>query len=197
MTKLQLQDLEKFITLLHQVQKTKRLAFRPGETECSNTAEHTFELALMCWYIAKTEELNLDHEKILKYALAHDLIEAYAGDTPAYDIEGQKTKEVREHAALKRIRLEFPEFPELIAIIEEYELKLTPESLFVYATDKLIDPLGASCDVEISHFKQNNITYHNLRTYKDSKIAYSSTIQSYWKMLCHKLEKNLSFYFKI
>ena len=195
MTQLQLPDLEKFICLLHQVQRTKRMAFRPGETEKSNTAEHTFELTLMCWYIAQVENLNLNHEKILKYALAHDIIEAYSGDTPAYDIEGQKTKVVREHAALEKIRSEYLEFPELISIIEEYESKSTPESLFVYATDKILDPLGASCDTYVSHFKQGNVTYQEMRTYKDSKIDRHSTIKKYWEMLCIKLEQNLDFYF--
>jgi putative hydrolase of HD superfamily len=196
MSNLKLSDLERFIALLHQAQRVKRFVHRPGEKEPSNTGEHTFELAMLCWYIAEVEKLNLNHEKIVKYALAHDLIEAYSGDTPAYDTEGQKTKADREKVALERIRLEFPEFPELISLIEEYESKATEESRFVYAADKLIDPLGVSLETIATHWKEKGVSYNDMRTYKDAKIAQYPLIQKYWELLCVKFEKNLGFYFK-
>ena len=37
---------------------------------------------MTAWYIANIEKSNLSIEKILKYALIHDLPEVYAGDTP-------------------------------------------------------------------------------------------------------------------
>ena len=66
MTNLKLPDLERFMTLLHATQKVKRVSRRPGETNSTNTAEHTFELVMLCWYIAGVEKLELNHEKILK-----------------------------------------------------------------------------------------------------------------------------------
>ncbi|OGG89362.1 hypothetical protein A2592_02820 [Candidatus Kaiserbacteria bacterium RIFOXYD1_FULL_42_15] len=196
MTNLKLPDLERFMTLLHATQKVKRVSRRPGETNSTNTAEHTFELVMLCWYIAGVEKLELNHEKILKYALAHDLIEAYSGDTPAYDNAGQKTKAAREHAALDRICTEFSEFPELISVIKEYESKSTEESRFVYATDKLMDPLNCSMEPKSTLWKELDITYSDVRKYKDSKIVQYPLINNYWGLLCKKLEKNLAFYFK-
>ena len=166
----------------------KRFVRRPGETEPSNTGEHTFELALMCWYIAACENLDLDQEKILKYALAHDLVEAYAGD-------GQKDKAEREHAALKRIEQEFPEFPELLATIKAYEEKADKESVLVYAVDKLVDPLGVSLETVETHWKQHDVTYQDMRQYKDSKISNCPLIQAYWEELCAKFEQDEDFYF--
>ncbi|PJC56032.1 hypothetical protein CO026_02530 [Candidatus Kaiserbacteria bacterium CG_4_9_14_0_2_um_filter_41_32] len=196
MTNLKLPDLERFMTLLHATQKVKRVSRRPGETNSTNTAEHTFELVMLCWYIAGVEKLGLNHEKILKYALAHDLIEAYAGDTPAYDTEGQKTKHERERNAFEKIKAEFPEFPELITTIESYEDRDDEESKFVYAADKLMDPLNCSLEPKSTLWKELDITYSDVRKYKDSKIAQYPLINNYWGLLCEKLEKNLAFYFK-
>lgn len=190
-----LENLEKFATLLHKVQRVKRFAKRPNEKEFTNTAEHTFEVAMMSWYIASVEGLDLDFEKILKYALAHDLIEAYAGDTPAFDTIGQKDKTKREEAAIARIKSEFTEFADLLNIINSYENKNDPESKFVYATDKIVDPLNLSMDDNPSFWKDSNISYQTLRNYKDSKIAKDPTVTKIWKLLIEKLEVNLKRYF--
>ncbi len=192
---LSLAQLEGFMRLLHAAQRVKRVARLPGETEQRNTAEHTFELALFAWYIATTEKLDLDIEKVIKYALAHDLIEGYAGDTFIYDSEAQKTKADREAQALARIEKEFPEFPELAYLIHEYEKKETKESKFVYALDKLIDPLNTSMDDERSLWKDFNISYADVRAYKDPKIAQSPFVQGYWDMLCQKLDARKDFFF--
>jgi putative hydrolase of HD superfamily len=192
---LTLPHLEQFMQLLHAVERVKRFARRPGETTPNTTAEHTFELALLCWYIAHAEKLPLDHEKILKYALAHDLIEAYAGDTPAYDTAGQVDKAAREHAALERITAEFPNFPELIATITAYEAKVDEEARFVYATDKLVDPLNTSMEEGLTHWKERGVTYQDMRTYKDAKIAHHPTIARLWQLLIEKIEIRKDHYF--
>lgn len=192
---LTLPQLERFMQLLHAVQRVKRFARRPGETTPTTTAEHTFELALTCWYIAHTAGLSLDQEKILKYALAHDLIEAYAGDTPAYDTAGQADKAAREQAAVTRIAAEFPEFPELITVIHAYEAKSDEEARFVYATDKLVDPLNTSMEEGLTHWKEHGVTYQDMRTYKDAKIAKHSTIARLWTALTEKIERRRSHYF--
>jgi len=188
-------ELESFMQLLHAVQKVQRVARVPDEKQYRNTAEHTFELAMVCWYIATTNKLALDQEKILKYALAHDLIEAYAGDTFINDTQARKDKVLREETALVQLTENFQEFPELIEIIHSYEEKADVESVFVYATDKLIDPLNASMEKTQSIWKDNNMTYVDLREYKDPKIALSKDIQPYWEELCKKLEANKDFFF--
>ncbi len=190
-----LENLEKLLTLLHEVQRVKRVARRPDEQEMTNTAEHTFELAMMCWYIASTNKLDLNLEKILKYALAHDVIEAYAGDTYLFDEEARKTKVAREAAALERLEKEFPEFPDFLSTIHEYEQRNTPESKFVYATDKLIDPLDASMEKIQSIWKDKNVSWDTMIASKKDKIALSDTISIYWKKLVAKLESKKDFFF--
>lgn len=190
-----LQNLEQFMRLLHKVQNVKRVARIPDEAEYRNTAEHTFELALLSWYIASVNKLDLDHGKILKYALAHDLIEGYAGDTPAHDVKAQKLKAAKEAAALARIEEEFSEFPDLLAIIHAYEARADAESRFVYATDKLVDPLNASMEETQSIWKDLGMSYEYMREYKDRKIALSEHIVPYWQQLLAKLEAKRDFFF--
>ena len=168
-----LQKLEKFTRLLHGVQRVKRVARLPDEKEMSNTVEHSFKLAMLCWYIADANKLTLNYEKIFKYALAHDVIEAYAGDTPTYDTESQKTKHVREAESLNRIESEFPEFSGLTQTIHEYESRSTPEARFVYAADKLIDPLEASMETTQSMWKEFDMSWDSFISYKKDKIAMS------------------------
>lgn len=190
-----LESLEKFMRLLHGVQRVKRVARRPDEREMTNTAEHTFELSLVCWYIIAVNNLSLNLEKVLRYALAHDLIEAYAGDTYAYDEEARKTKAIREAAALERIEQEFPEFSDLTQTIHEYETRRTPEARFVYAADKLVDPLNASMEEVQSFWKEFDVSWNTLMEHKNPKIALSEHIVPLWDELVKKLEAKRGFFF--
>ncbi len=191
-----LENLDKLMQFLHRFQNVKRVARIPGETEYRNAAEHSFEVVMLAWYITKTDELELDLEKVMKYALAHDLLEAYAGDSYIYDKEAQETKEQREHDAVERIKSEFLEFEELSEIIHAYEKKEDAESKFVYALDKLVDPLNSSLETGQSIWKDLNVSYGELRAYKDKKIEESdSHVLKYWKQLVKRLEDKIDFYF--
>lgn len=190
-----LKQLENFMRLLHAVQNVQRIARIPDETKLRNTAEHTFELTMVCWYLNNANNLKLNTEKILMYSLAHDLIEAYAGDTYVYDEEGKKDKQKREQEALEKLKDNFQEFPELIQTIENYEERKDAESNFVYATDKLVDPLNISMERKSSFPKEKGVRYSQMRKYKDPKIAQSEHIVPYWKEVCKKFEANKDFFF--
>lgn len=190
-----LEQLENFMRLVHDVERTKRVAQRPDEPENTSTGEHTFELVMMCWYLASTNKLDLDHEKVLKYALAHDLVEGWAGDTYIGDEEAHQTKKVREAAAFQKIKEIFIEFPELIETIEAYERREDPESKFVYAADKLIDPLHGSMEQKPTYWKKNGMTFEEACAYKDPRIEGEANIEPYWKEVRARLEANKEFYF--
>jgi putative hydrolase of HD superfamily len=192
---LTLSDLESFMRLLHATQNTERRGRIPDEQKWRNTAEHTFELTMLAWYVASVQKLPLDLQKVLSYALAHDIIEAYAGDTPITDAEALKTKVAREEAALQRIEEEFPEFSELTDTIHAYEKREDAESRFVYALDKLVDPLNASMEETQSIWKELNMTYEQMRTYKDPKIAYCDDVVPFWNELTQKLMSKKGFFF--
>lgn len=127
-----------FIRLLHEFQLVERVAATPDLSRRENDVEHSYFLAMLCWYLCDALRLDYSREKIFQYALAHDLIEAYSGDTFFLDIEAQKTKKEREENARVRIAGEFPEFEDLHVTIEAYENQKDPEALFVHAIDKVL-----------------------------------------------------------
>lgn len=192
-----LAKLEQFAHFIHLLHDVDRVARTPGAERFSNTAEHSFQVAFLAWFVLDTLNLPLDREKVLRYALAHDVIEAYAGDTYIYDTKARETKERREREAFEKVRENFSEFSSLIETVDAYEKRGDEESKFVYALDKLIDPLNITMEEGRSLWKECGVSYDDIRSYKDKKIATSEYIDPYWKQLLEKIEKNKSLYFDI
>ncbi|MDD3646344.1 MAG: HD domain-containing protein [Candidatus Gracilibacteria bacterium] len=126
----------RFIELLDKMKDIKRIILlRNGGLE--SDAEHSYHLAMMVLVLAEDfPELNI--EKCLKFALVHDLVEIYAGDTEALNTEQENTKKQREEDALIELEKQyFQVIPEIINLIKEYELRESKEARFVYSLDKV------------------------------------------------------------
>jgi putative hydrolase of HD superfamily len=108
-----------------------------------NDAEHSWHLALMAMLLseyANTKELNL--ARVIEMVLVHDLVEIDAGDTYCYDDAGNAGKVERERQSAERV---FGLLPNdhgwrLRKLWEEFEERVTPESRFAAALDR-IQPL--------------------------------------------------------
>lgn len=127
--------------LVLQFGKTMRATLHPDGTPESDTT-HTVMLGLLaCAYAAKAAP-NLDRGLIAEFSLVHDLVEAYAGDTPTLkhmSAADKEEKAEREHAALQRIKNELgAAFPWIHETIEAYESLATPEARFVKTLDKAV-----------------------------------------------------------
>jgi putative hydrolases of HD superfamily len=107
-----LQGLIKLADILNRLQGIERRLYVRGKKRRENDLEHSFQLAFFTWYILEVTGMRLDQGRAIKYALIHDLVEAYAGDAPFYFTTkaDERKKKNRESAALKRITREFPEF---------------------------------------------------------------------------------------
>ena len=148
------------------------LRYREGHVE--NDAEHIYHLAMVCWSANHQYELGLRDEKILKYALVHDLVELYAGDTDAFgDKERIASKKKNEADALRKLKQNYSEFHELFEAIDEYSEKINQEAHLVNIMDKLV------AAVNIWHSKDD---YHMRR-----KIS----IETWKKRLFEKIDYNL------
>lgn len=181
-----LQKILKFIEFTHEIQKVERAIYIRGQTRKENDMEHQYQLAMLAWYIISTEKLKLNIGKVLQYALAHDIVEAYAGDTFFFGPRRGKTQ--REKAALKRIEKEFPEFKDLHKIIENYEHKKDKESRFVYALDKIL-PI---CNIYFDKgrlWKEQQISLPLLLSKKKAKVAVAPELKSYYAELASLLKK--------
>ena len=118
-----MQDLIAVQKLINDFAKVKRSVYMPESDDYENDVHHSFSLALLAWQIHDKLNLDLDVAKILKYALVHDLVEVYAGDTHAFSTAaGRKRKLLKEAESLKKLRQEFAElFPDLTDTMAAYD----------------------------------------------------------------------------
>lgn len=191
-----LAPLLEFVKFTHLFQKIDRVVLVNGEQEWENDSEHSFQLALTAWYIVEHANLDLDLGNVIRMALVHDLVEAYAGDTFIYDKpKVLATKEKREKEALERIKGNFPSFSSLHQLIEEYEAKQTRESRFVYALDKLLPILNIYTDGGRT-WHQEGITLNQLLGAKTDKISLSPEVVPFYKEMVAILRQHSSRLFR-
>ena len=186
-----LKNLLDFVQFTHEFREVIRIARSPNGERFENDAEHSYQLAMVAWYIIETDKLKLNKELIFMYALSHDLVEIYAGDTYTFDKNQSHhdTKKQREKEALHKIKVRFPQFKSLIKAIEKYEQKKDKESKFIYALDKLIPPIQIYMEGgKLWHEK--NVSFDELIDNKNKKIAVSPNIEKYWKEILKIIEDN-------
>lgn len=188
------QDLARILNtvrLLNKFRLVERTVRVNGADRLENDVEHSYNLALLAWYIATDNKLALDRDLILKYALIHDLVEVYAGDTYLFTTnkEERNTKVQREKDAALRLKEEMPEFTELHELIEGYEAREDKESRFVYALDKIQPMLNIYTD-DGRTWKEMGVTIDMLVEYKKEKVAVSPEIEVYFNDLIALLRED-------
>lgn len=115
--------------------RVDRITQHPDGYPESDT-DHTVMLALVAAELAPP---RLDRGRVLAYAIVHDLVEVYAGDTPtlvALDEAGRRAKDAREAAALARFRDELGADSWVVRTIEAFEAQADPEARWVKLLDK-------------------------------------------------------------
>lgn len=169
-------------SLLLQFQAVIRASQVPGENRGENDVEHSYILAMGAWYLAPHFP-ELDSQKLIKIALAHDIVEIHAGDTPAFGPqEDIATKEAREKKALDRLAKEWADFPDMLEAILDYKNKASAEAKFVYALDKIL-PAILNYLSQGATWKRFNVTIEDFIVEKERKIPKDSPLWSYYEQL--------------
>lgn len=179
--------------LTHAFQHIQRRLHVTGEERWENDAEHSYQLALVAWYIVQKEQLPLKFDKVCMYALAHDLVEVYAGDTFAHDKDAavHASKAERERQAAVKLRDEFVDFPEMHEAIQGYEHLIDEESKLVYALDKILPPTNIYIDGGRT-WRELGITYEMIAKAKADKVAVSPVIKKYWDVILSSIQEEES-----
>ena len=105
-----------------------------------NDAEHSWHMALTALILFEYCTIEgVDINRVIRMILIHDLVEIYAGDTFAYDIEGNETKESREQVSATKLYSILPENQniEYRELWEEFEKMETPDAIYASAIDRL------------------------------------------------------------
>jgi len=106
-----------------------------------NNAEHSFMLSLVAVVLAEEHYRQLDRALVAKYALIHDLVEVYVGDTASHNLDddGWRRKEERERAGLTKLVTQYKDIaPRFTRDMIRYEEQKDDESRFVRMLDKLM-----------------------------------------------------------
>jgi 5'-deoxynucleotidase YfbR-like HD superfamily hydrolase len=184
-----------FHRLLLQLQAVDRVPLLPNsDTRSENDVEHSYNLAMAVWFLSEYFP-GLDRSKVIRYAMAHDLLEIHAGDTYIYaDQAILDTKAEREAAAVKQLEKDWGgDFPDLLNTIHEYEGKSTEEAKFVYALDKIM-PIILIFIGQGYTWQKEKITLEQLHAVKKDKVALSPEVNQYYKQL-YKLLQDHQHYF--
>lgn len=158
-------DITNYLLELDTLKLINRRTYIDGGLRVENSAEHSWHLAMACWSIARSFEIDVSEEKLLKLALVHDLGEIDAGDTFLYSKDRQ-TAHAAERKCLKRLQ-NHPgnSISELLTLWEEQENGESIETKLLKTVDRLLPFL-------------HNIS-SNGKTWKELGIKKSQVLQAH------------------
>jgi len=185
-----LENLEQQIKFLIEIDKLKTIERKTkiiSDSRRENDAEHSWHLAMMAIVLHKHANQEIDLFRVIKMLLVHDLVEIDAGDTFAYDTNGQGDKYERELLAAERIFGMLPEEQgaELMELWEEFENKETKEAQFAASLDRL-QPLIHNYLNEGDTWQKFNITSEKVLARNKEIANGSDALWEYAQQIIHQ-----------
>lgn len=184
-------SIENIYQFILEINKLKQI-FRTTNTfpdRKESTAEHSWSatmIIVILMHDLKNEFHDIDELRTVKLALIHDLVEIYAGDVIAFDIEARKDKEKLEIAALEKLVAIYPKFGEILkALWHEFEKKESIEAKIAKAADAIC-PIFQRLQSKQSYIPFE-ITVKRLEEIKYPYFVFSKT----FSMLFLKLKQDL------
>lgn len=156
-------------------------------TRKENDAEHSWHLAMMALLLEEYgNEQDIDVLHVIKMVLIHDLVEIDAGDTFAYDKQGNLDKKEREERAAKRLFNILPQDQrnEIYSLWHEFEERKTPESQFAVTIDRL-QPLLHNYYTEGEAWQEHGVTSKEVLNRIDQIKLGSDVLGEYASELVH------------
>ena len=134
-----------------------------------SVAEHSWRLTLMAYFVSD-EFPDIDHEKLLKMCLIHDLGEAFTGDIPSFDKSA--ADEEMESRLLSDWAASLPEpfATEMVALYAEMDALESTEAKIYKALDNM-EALIQHNEADLSTWIP--LEYELQMTYGADKAAFS------------------------
>jgi putative hydrolases of HD superfamily len=183
-------ELEKCFEFILEVEKLKAIERRTkplGLDRYENSAEHSWQIALLALVLAKFGAESLNIEKVIKMLLVHDIGEIDADDVFFFDDAGRLDAKEKELAAMKRIFGILPaeKAAELFEIWNEFENGDSQEAKFARAVDRVM-PVLQNLYNNRQSWTENGVTKEQILT-KTAYIGDGSPLL--WETIAAKIEK--------
>lgn len=137
-----MEEISRLVAFMEETEKLKAVT-RTNKTidgRFENSAEHSWQAALMAPLFQDYFPEQLSMEKVLSLLLVHDLGEIYAGDTSVFDEAGKAVSHEQEQLSLQRSLSLLPplQAEKLAALWQEFETGTSPEARYARVIDALI-----------------------------------------------------------
>ena len=128
-----------------------------------NSAEHSWQLALLAISLARYAEGPLDINRVIRMLLVHDVGEIDAGDVIVFAHVNWEERKAAERAAVTRIFSILPEedSSELLQLWLEFEEGESAEARFAHAVDRAM-PVLLNLANQGQSWRENGISYERV-----------------------------------
>ena len=155
--------MQSVVTFILEVEKLKGVTrkVKPlGLERYENSAEHSWQLALMAMSMTQYAADPVDISRVIRMLLVHDIGEIDTGDTMAFVEGGWQERKRDELAAVTRIfgLLGGERADEYLQLWQEFESGDTPESCFANAVDRAM-PVLLNLNNNGQSWRENGISY--------------------------------------
>lgn len=129
--------LNSLVLELDKLKSVYRKSYVTNETRHENSAEHSWQLAVILLAMKDHLPSPFDFDRAMKLALFHDICEIGAGDVCTYFADENSQQAEKQY--LITLQESYPQFgSDVLSCWEEYEAQNTPESKWVRLLDKLL-----------------------------------------------------------
>lgn len=158
-----MQQIVDFILELEKLKGVTRKTRPLGLERYENSAEHSWQIALLAVSLAAYSEAALDINRVMAMLLVHDIGEIDTGDTIVYAEEGWPERKAAELAAVTRIfgMLPDPQRATFMALWQEFEDAETPEARLAHAADRAM-PVLLNLANEGQSWRENGISHERV-----------------------------------
>ena len=182
-----MQQVIDFILELDKLKAVTRKVRPLGLDRYENSAEHSWQIALMAASLAQYAESPVDINRVIAMLLVHDIGEIDAGDTMVFVEGGWEQRKAAELASVTRI---FGILPDgqgaaFLALWQEFEDAATPESRFAHSVDRAM-PVLLNLSNQGQSWRENNISYERVVRRVEPEVKAGSP--ALWEYLRGRLE---------
>lgn len=173
-----------FLETIDRFKLIYRANYLSEQSRHENDAEHTWHMAMLALLLQNELDVAIDIEHTLKLILTHDLVEIYAGDTPAFDAIGNLDKEKREEQAAHLLFAQLPEdlHDQIYGWWKEFEACQTPEARYARAVDKL-QSFAQNIFSQGRNWRENGITAEQSRVINRASREFDPALTQVFELL--------------